>query len=400
MSRILRRPMFRGGPIDSRGTGITANLGYNNGGRVGYSNGGDILAKNTGITYKGPPRTFAEIQAANQLQRSGTLFTEDFIKDKFKDFRGKFLQTGEETEEVVSPEDFNFSDVSFFLDKKNRDTADLLRENPQEAYNLFKTGKLGGTDYATAQASQKALAKKGGVDVDFGDNETKEKKQLTADQERIALLEKQLKDLENDKINEASTEIDVKEMIKMLGGDKARRRDLSDTLASASAAFLGTGSVKEGFAELMAREAAKGPGRLEKIEQAAATLDIKDKLAQKQSERDINKLLGIESAKIGMRTSAANPKNLDWSGKKAYFADVLKTGSLKTNEVIRASLMNTKSEEGKKVFTTTDTKIITNPNDFAIGLYVLDGGEKGKEVIEIVEENGVKIARPRDEFVI
>ena len=52
----------------------------------------------------------------------------------------------------------------------------------------------------------------------------------------------------------------------MLGGDKARRRDLSDTLATASAAFLGTGSVKEGFAELMAREAAKGPGRLEKID--------------------------------------------------------------------------------------------------------------------------------------
>ena len=45
MSRILRRPMFRGGPVDSRGTGITSNLGYENGGRVGYSNGGEILQK-------------------------------------------------------------------------------------------------------------------------------------------------------------------------------------------------------------------------------------------------------------------------------------------------------------------------------------------------------------------
>ena len=26
MSRILRRPMFRGGPVDSRGTGITTGL--------------------------------------------------------------------------------------------------------------------------------------------------------------------------------------------------------------------------------------------------------------------------------------------------------------------------------------------------------------------------------------
>ena len=35
MSRILRRPMFRGGRVDARGTGIASGLGYNNGGRVG-----------------------------------------------------------------------------------------------------------------------------------------------------------------------------------------------------------------------------------------------------------------------------------------------------------------------------------------------------------------------------
>ena len=45
MSRILRRPMFRGGKVDSRGTGITSGLGYENGGRVGYDNGGQILRK-------------------------------------------------------------------------------------------------------------------------------------------------------------------------------------------------------------------------------------------------------------------------------------------------------------------------------------------------------------------
>ena len=39
MSKILRRPMFRGGPVDSRGTGITSGLGYEAGGRVGYNQG-------------------------------------------------------------------------------------------------------------------------------------------------------------------------------------------------------------------------------------------------------------------------------------------------------------------------------------------------------------------------
>ena len=40
MSRILRRPMFRGGPVDSRGTGITS--GLMDGGRVGFDNGGSL----------------------------------------------------------------------------------------------------------------------------------------------------------------------------------------------------------------------------------------------------------------------------------------------------------------------------------------------------------------------
>ena len=40
MSRILRRPMFRGGRVDSRGTGITSGLSYKKGGRVGMAQGG------------------------------------------------------------------------------------------------------------------------------------------------------------------------------------------------------------------------------------------------------------------------------------------------------------------------------------------------------------------------
>ena len=42
MSRILRRPMFRGGPVSSYGTGIATGLGYNDGGRVGYAKAGEV----------------------------------------------------------------------------------------------------------------------------------------------------------------------------------------------------------------------------------------------------------------------------------------------------------------------------------------------------------------------
>ena len=40
MSRILRRPMFRGGPVDSYGTGIASGLA--DGGKVNYAGGGQI----------------------------------------------------------------------------------------------------------------------------------------------------------------------------------------------------------------------------------------------------------------------------------------------------------------------------------------------------------------------
>ena len=45
MSKVLRRPMFRGGRVDSRGTGITSGLdeGYADGGRVGYQGGGNYF---------------------------------------------------------------------------------------------------------------------------------------------------------------------------------------------------------------------------------------------------------------------------------------------------------------------------------------------------------------------
>ena len=69
----------------------------------------------------------------------------------------------------------------------------------------------------------------------------------------------------------------------LLGKSKARGLDLSDMLASASASFLGTGGVKEGFAEFMANQAKAGPSRTEKINEAAAALAIQDYAAGKRA---------------------------------------------------------------------------------------------------------------------
>jgi len=289
--------------------------------------------------------------------------------------------------------------MSLMLDPKNRATTDLLRENPDQAYDMFKTGKLGDIDFSKKQKEQKILAKKSGEDVDFGDTTVKNtEQQLTEDKKRIAELEKQLLEIQQDKNNEASTDITQEEIFKMLGGDKARSRDIGKELLTFAGAEGDT--VSEKFQSYV-RDTAKIPSETQRLKEAAATLAIKDKLADRQSDRDIKKLAAVEGVRASIKKAGNDPKNLPWQQKKAYYADVLKTGSLKSSEVIRAALMDTKSEEGKVIHpTTNDTSIVNNPENFEVGLYVLDAGEKGKLVVEILEENGVKVAKPRNEFAI
>ena len=80
MSRILRRPMFRGGPVDSRGTGITTGLDQP---RIGARNGrffgdtGNLFVPKPvttqGIidayTPRGLPQSFIDFFRANQANQ-------------------------------------------------------------------------------------------------------------------------------------------------------------------------------------------------------------------------------------------------------------------------------------------------------------------------------------------
>ena len=126
MSRILRRPMFRGGKvIDSRGTGITS--GLYDGGRVGYQNG-DIV-------------TGGKIVKQNQPSLFGFRFNEPLISMRTPENRfGGSLNFGQSPsefaqalkpgssyrnylEELNKPEEFETEltaegDVKFKVDEK------------------------------------------------------------------------------------------------------------------------------------------------------------------------------------------------------------------------------------------------------------------------------------------
>ena len=72
MSRILRRPMFRGGPVSSYGTGIATGLGYEDGGRVGYEPGGKV---------KTLEETLKDERRKQEILSKGFKTEEDFAKE-------------------------------------------------------------------------------------------------------------------------------------------------------------------------------------------------------------------------------------------------------------------------------------------------------------------------------
>ena len=392
MSRILRRPLFRGGPVSSYGTGIASGLA--DGGRVGYATdqaGGQVLGKDLVFTNKYRDKDWYD-QKKKWENYTPKYNTEE---DWEKGYLDKLKQ-----EQEVADMYFGTEYGTGTFEEKQQEEADWWATEDGKKKWLWETKQKQDADIKEANKYREDDEK---IITDV-DQQNINKKKIAAENERIALLEQQLLDLQKDKSNEASTEINKEEIFKMLGGDKARVQDMSDWALQFFGKTVGEGQGWKEAAGQVATDIGTKPSRTEKLNEAAAMMTIKDKFAQKQSDRDLKKLLGIKQAEVGMRSAAANPKNLDWAGKKAYYADVLKTGSLKSNEVIRASLMQEDevTKGGKTVHPSiTDTSIVNNPENFEVGLYVLDTGEKGKIVVEVIEDaNGTKETIERSEFVI
>ena len=373
MSRILRRPMFRGGPVDSRGTGITANLGYNNGGRVGYSNGGGIVTIQDILSQTGAPMTGQQIL--------------DYAASKQMDF-GPNFKINKYSKYI--PDEV---DVTVGEDIVSKPFGEIIREKGFQTYEDEKSN-LGGKDtQGTIEALDKVQVKTDEtgkvVKDDLGNpiyignqGEVKEKLKKT---DKII-------DLSNTEgtggngNEEESTELTVKDYVKMLGGDKARRRDTSDLLAKASAAFLGTGDVKEGFSEFMNQVAASGPGRLEKIEQAAASLDIKDKIASKRADEQLKMLLGRDDYQAMLKLRLSDPSLQSF---ETNLVDTAKSlGKSYKNMGVIGNTINKKYGSGS-----FGGEVSDDTNYVEGKYYIQDTGTGEKIVFKIVEGKAEEVHR-------
>ena len=286
----LRRPMFRGGRVDSRGTGITSGLSYAKGGSVqarpGYFRGQLVKglyqgAKNyggQGINYlrnllRGKPST------SKELVPPGYKFGDDFLGD-FR--RNLGVSGGIRDVPGVSP------------------LLNFIARNPKKS--LGGAAAFGLSDYTEMLPSGETIGRAllpGKLERLVFDDEEDEKKTTEELQDEVdndaalqALL-KELADKEKAKLEkDIPTEEDIeinKEKYAELLGKGAKGEDISNMLLSfAGKALAPEATVKSAFGEFAA-EQAKTPSKKSKVDETAAALAINEYIAGKKSKAELDR---------------------------------------------------------------------------------------------------------------
>jgi len=325
MSRILRRPMFRGGPVDSRGSGITSGLADTSkpkrglvdepGGYAGEEfligqgmydefvnkpsntrSGAGIfskaLEKARGIPYLGRAVPFLTGATGTFGAAAGA----GIGAGQLADFYAKSTSTPlgyKKLKEVSSR--------PFYFDETNIDVAEGLKE-------IDDANQIGEAPGFFPRGGKKKFYEDQGLDPETGLPPEVDDFEVSGEAVKVkpgqtsidAVFEAGTKKAGVDKVldtdtilnrqNTANEELTIEEIKETLGYKKAFRRDLGDTLGRAAASFINAPSLREGAEKFFTAESASGPGRAEKIETAAATFLLKDKQQTKQNKAAINQL--------------------------------------------------------------------------------------------------------------
>ena len=428
MSKIYRRPMFRGGgPVSSYGNGITSPL------VPGYQMGGSINTPRRGLVTQpgGYAGTLAEELAKDGLNNTsagmgqGELILGSSLLNLggANRFGNTVAPTGQvpagvvvkETETATEVEDLS-PDTSGPFDEKGSasnlfgelDTAitneegnqvfserDGLTLEEQAALNIISA-----TEYAEKSKirDQKESINKIQNRID---KEESGNKQLRPGGEDAGAMS--VSEIENIGLSEAekaqknateNPEISAKDAIRenqalfkeLLGSKAARGQDISDMLLRFSGSDGNT--IGEKFKNYTKAESAAGPGRSEKINQTASALAINDYVAGKRSKEQgelMTKKINYElEAKNKYLTPQPGDSNSQALAKiaKAYKIDPNSNKAIKQLIKIRMP--------GKKVFgiTKDPTKIKSKDLDIGINIVTHKGA---KTIIEKISETETRI---------
>jgi hypothetical protein len=266
MSKILRRPMFRGGRVDSRGTGITSGLmddtGYADGGRVGFQVGGGLFSSGPYNPY-GSYNPFSPISELvmdtnSVINRNITPLQRRQQDIATANRRGIFAPTEEQLYERNRPR-----------------TPKQFEEAVQKGLEITRS-KPFETSEDESFPPRKAMEEpnKGGA----GTGEKSDIDLLSADEKEIT---KQTKLYE-----------------KLLGGEEARTQAGYDALLAAAPAFFKGKNLREAAPQVL--ESINKSGAFDKprdIKQAAAQLAIQRRILMDKAGAEEKQRLAILSMK-------------------------------------------------------------------------------------------------------
>jgi hypothetical protein len=259
MSRILRRPMFRGGPVSSEGTGITSGLneGYATGGRVGYQGAGLVE------DYYDPIPSFTQQYGTNIYDP-----LREYEKEKSK-IKSSLEPSGYYDESGLTPmapgKELTIKELEFLSptgQKKFIEEGKTKRES--QIQNVIAASQN------LNELQRKNLLKYYGITPDEMTKFTKPPENLYTGAGTGAGAGKDPNEISMDDV-EARTE----KYAKLLGYDKAKTQSIYDAMLAASPAFFKGRSFGETASGVL--EAINKSGAFEKptnIKQAASQLAI------------------------------------------------------------------------------------------------------------------------------
>ena len=301
MSKILRRPMFRGGPVDSRGTGITSGLFD----APSYAMGGTVETPKRGVVDGPGSYSYRNTELTTGGELNPLLSKPLQIKPvnaNLPKFKGqKYYEQKEEAEAFVpkyqSMEDFNKAYEEDL--EKERENVDSLM-GTEFGTGTFEDSEQNRLEYLESDqgkadfiAKEQAKQDKKIIEANkFRDQKLKTSKEMFAEDDTpdLPITTEEPTVNPKDLINENKALF-----AELLGADRARSSDIGDMLLRFAAAPGST--TQEKFQTYLQAESQAGKGRLEKINETAAALAINDYVAGKRSKEQIENLKEVAKYK-------------------------------------------------------------------------------------------------------
>ena len=243
MSRILRRPMFRGGPVDSRGTGITSGLddsGYADGGRVEFRRGG-----------------YSTIPGIDDLSQIG-------IYNPYSYFSPSNITPKQRLQETLDKQGGyslmagpRQTDPYFGKEMERREFLSSRFEPNQEALRMTRSKPFEISDESFPPRKAMEEPNKEGTKIGKGDI-----------------------DLDEEIFDEEKIKRESKLYEKLLGGEEAKSQSIYDALLAAAPGFFKGRNLREAAPQVL--ESINKSGAFDKprdIRQAAAQLAIQRRIS-------------------------------------------------------------------------------------------------------------------------